>query len=621
MSWGGFTMLSSLTPSEHILAIHQRLQTKSKTTDDKLLKMPLDKNKAEFHQRLPKKIALRLDVVMESSNREATLISQHGYRVLRQFQLERIMPSMDKRNQPRPTNILINVNSKEAKALKLKYPVLIGENGELIIIMKTKRQQLGEGNYGSVFIGMDLDTHKLIALKYHDLAKATKKQIRKEINVMEGIGRLVSSLDNPITIISADELAWGTDFAQITIDRINNPLSKDEILYRVDMSLKFLEQVSLFHDKGYLNRDVKLDNMMWDQETKKATMIDFGFAKKAKLIKGASVMGTSIYMAPEVRDGSYSTASDAYACGVALLEIFSNNDLFDHIDEWDLLVEEYSKHHDPKNFKSFFKMAAPDLLDNPKLLTDLKPIVNVIKKLLDPNFETRASLQDVMIALQRHHEMLSFAIFKERSLPLVISPEDMKNAQIREYVYRQIDAESMSIIHSDSYLIVLYRAVLDEHKLVFEKIIEPSKLFEPINHGFAQMLLKVMIEKYLDGGSTQFLASFLKAAAKNTRLNESVEDIHNILKAKRAAWEVKKIKGKTKSKLDDFDAVMPTLLSQAIQSFTTSDLLKVSHDFGLDTIEPIKEPVVRRSLRHQPKPFIPCERKDSTKRKIQQRTF
>ena len=94
-------MLSTLTPSEQILAIHQRLQKQSKNVvaayfpklhrTPKLI--PTEKNLPNFHQRLPKSVNRRFDLILESSKREGTLISPHAYRVLRQFQMERIMTS------------------------------------------------------------------------------------------------------------------------------------------------------------------------------------------------------------------------------------------------------------------------------------------------------------------------------------------------------------------------------------------------------------------------------------------------------------------------------------------------------------------------------------------------
>ncbi|MBI2790461.1 MAG: protein kinase [Gammaproteobacteria bacterium] len=498
-------MLSTLTPSEQILAIHQRLHNQTKTVmpayysklprSPKLI--PVEKNPPHFDQRLPKSVSRRFGLFMETSKREGTLISPHAYRVLRQFQMERIMSSPIERNNPRPSNILIQTQSPEGKALKLKYPVLIGGNGELVAMMKTTKQQLGEGNYGTVFAGMDLDTHKFVAIKYHDLSKSKVSQIRKENKVMDEIGRLVTSLETDADCITVDEIAWGSEYTQMMIDRDNNPLVIEEILYRLDMAIKFFEQVKMFNDKGFLNRDVKLDNMIWDTEMKKAIMIDFGFAKKFLSIKGGTVNGTPIYMAPEIEEGTYSLASEAYACGVALIEMFSKMDIFEQVDQWSLAIEEFLKRKDPNIMINFFKRAASDLLDNPHLYKQLNPIVKIIKSLLNPIAEKRISIQEAIISLKAHYEKLGFIVFKTKSFnadksnPLQISLEDMANDKIRDYVYQEIsDEEKLKQVSPDSLLIILKRAIVDRNTTVFETILKHATLFTTQHHAYAQMLLK-----------------------------------------------------------------------------------------------------------------------------------
>lgn len=505
-------MLSTLTPSEQILAIHQRLHNQVKTVvpayysklprSPKLV--PIEKNPPDFEQRLPKNVTRRFGLFMETSKREGTLISPHAYRVLRQFQMERIMSSPIERNNPRPCNILIQTQSPEGKALKLKYPVLIGENGELVAMMKTAKQQLGEGNYGTVFVGMDLDTHKFVAIKYHDLSKSKISQIRKENAVMEEIGRLVTSLETDSDCITVDEIAWGSEYTQVMIDRDNNPLVIEEILYRLDMAIKFFEQVKMFNDKGFLNRDVKLDNMIWDTEMRKATMIDFGFAKKSLSIKGGTVNGTPIYMAPEIEEGTYSLASDAYACGVALIEMFTKKDIFEQVDQWSMAMEEFLKKKDPNIMINFFKRAASDLLDNPNPSKMLIPIIHIIKLLINPFSEQRSSLEVAIAALQEHYETLTFLNFKVNYLQAndnderyKVTPDDMKNARTREFIYQEVsDKKKFKKIHPDCLLVILQSAIADRNAVVFKNIMKHARSFGDQHHAYAQMLLKQAFETF-----------------------------------------------------------------------------------------------------------------------------
>ena len=52
------------------------------------------------------------------------------------------------------------------------------------------------------------------------------------------------------------------------------------------------------HDQQFCHRDIKLDNIIYNQDTKKVKIIDFGFAISAKEpIK--TLCGTPAYQAPE----------------------------------------------------------------------------------------------------------------------------------------------------------------------------------------------------------------------------------------------------------------------------------------------------------------------------------
>jgi len=75
------------------------------------------------------------------------------------------------------------------------------------------------------------------------------------------------------------------------------------------------------HEKGYAHRDLKLDNILMDVETKKVKIIDFGFSLKTGKNDRLSIWcGTPHYMDPDlVRKLPYNgLAADVWACGVIL---------------------------------------------------------------------------------------------------------------------------------------------------------------------------------------------------------------------------------------------------------------------------------------------------------------
>jgi serine/threonine protein kinase len=75
------------------------------------------------------------------------------------------------------------------------------------------------------------------------------------------------------------------------------------------------------HKKGYVHRDLKLDNILIDPTTKNIKIIDFGFSLKASATDKLNVYcGTPHYMDPDlVRKVPYSgQAADVWACGIIL---------------------------------------------------------------------------------------------------------------------------------------------------------------------------------------------------------------------------------------------------------------------------------------------------------------
>ena len=75
------------------------------------------------------------------------------------------------------------------------------------------------------------------------------------------------------------------------------------------------------HSKGYAHRDLKLDNILMDVNTKQIKIIDFGFSLHAGKEDRLNVYcGTPHYMDPDlVRKAPYNgPAADVWACGIIL---------------------------------------------------------------------------------------------------------------------------------------------------------------------------------------------------------------------------------------------------------------------------------------------------------------
>ena len=75
------------------------------------------------------------------------------------------------------------------------------------------------------------------------------------------------------------------------------------------------------HSKGYAHRDLKLDNILMDVDTKQIKIIDFGFSLRASAEDKLTIYcGTPHYMDPDLaRKMPYNgQAADVWACGIIL---------------------------------------------------------------------------------------------------------------------------------------------------------------------------------------------------------------------------------------------------------------------------------------------------------------
>jgi serine/threonine protein kinase len=83
--------------------------------------------------------------------------------------------------------------------------------------------------------------------------------------------------------------------------------------------LQVLEGLAYMHAQKICHRDIKLDNIIYNQDTKKVKIIDFGFAICSKEpLK--TMCGTPAYLAPEVLTNReyWGPPADLWAVGVVM---------------------------------------------------------------------------------------------------------------------------------------------------------------------------------------------------------------------------------------------------------------------------------------------------------------
>ena len=91
-------------------------------------------------------------------------------------------------------------------------------------------------------------------------------------------------------------------------------MQEAEIKHYMRLALRAISEV---HEKGIIHRDIKPQNLLYDQSTKQLTLIDFGMSYNDASSKFWDV-GCRFFRAPEILFGKedYDTKADIWSMGM-----------------------------------------------------------------------------------------------------------------------------------------------------------------------------------------------------------------------------------------------------------------------------------------------------------------
>jgi len=202
------------------------------------------------------------------------------------------------------------------------------------------RSLLGAGGMGEVYLAIDQELDRTVALKILSKELASDRQ-RLQRFIQEA--KAVSALNHPhiLTIFEigqADRLRFiATEFidGETLRQRLrNSPLKLTDVL---EIAIQAASALQAAHATGIVHRDIKPENIMIRRDGY-LKLLDFGLAK-LKELRGSSteaeaptralvktdagtVMGTAFYMSPEQAKGmAVDARSDVWSLGVVIYEM------------------------------------------------------------------------------------------------------------------------------------------------------------------------------------------------------------------------------------------------------------------------------------------------------------
>ncbi len=196
------------------------------------------------------------------------------------------------------------------------------------------QRELGRGAMGMVYLGEDPKINRVVAIKTVALShefeaeelEAVKARFFREASTA---GRL-----NHPNIVTIYDVGEEQDLAYIAMDYLegenllpytksDNLLSVQEVFYIISAIAKALDYA---HSENVVHRDIKPANIMYDRETKKVKITDFGVACliDASKTKTGTILGTPSYMSPEQLSSSrVDGRSDIFSLGVMLFQLLT----------------------------------------------------------------------------------------------------------------------------------------------------------------------------------------------------------------------------------------------------------------------------------------------------------
>lgn len=188
------------------------------------------------------------------------------------------------------------------------------------------RRELGRGAQSAVYLALDPQLEREVAIKTMHFARADRERNRQLLEE----ARIVGRLKHPNIVPIFDAGSEGGDiflvFEYVAGKSLSLHLKKEgawPVAKAMSLMLGVLDAIGYAHEHGVIHRDLKPSNVLLDAQGMPRVM-DFGIAVRAiaGAASGAEKVGTPAYMAPEyLTEGKVAPSGDVFAAGLILYEM------------------------------------------------------------------------------------------------------------------------------------------------------------------------------------------------------------------------------------------------------------------------------------------------------------
>jgi calcium-dependent protein kinase len=204
---------------------------------------------------------------------------------------------------------------------------------------------LGQGSFGTVYLGIDLRNGQEVAIKVMPKVRGkltlqrTCEKLLKEASIMAalqdcpGAVRLLGCYESEDEVMVVTELCSGGDLQRLS-DEAGALAERGAALVMYEA----LKVVKCCHDRGVLHGDVKPANFVLKHATRNPLRapqdldllftpwlraIDFGCSQYVREERFSKRTGTPVYMAPEVFARDYGLEADVWSAGIMLYQLYA----------------------------------------------------------------------------------------------------------------------------------------------------------------------------------------------------------------------------------------------------------------------------------------------------------